>query len=157
MAVLDPLRVVVTNYPEGRSEQVEVENNPEDAGAGTRLLPFSRELFIERGDFMEQAPRKFFRLSPGREVRLKGAYYITCDQVVKDDAGQVTELRCSYDPGSRGGGTADGRVVRGTLHWVSAEHAVNVEVRLYDHLFTTEHMNEVEHEHPDRHLNPTRR
>ena len=154
MAVLDPLKVVITNYPEGQTEQVEVENNPEDPGAGKRTLPFTRELFIERSDFMEQAPRKFFRLSPGREVRLKGAYYITCDAAVKDGAGRVTELRCSYDPASRGGGTADGRRVRGTLHWVSAEHAHTAEVRLYDHLFTTENMNEVEHDDLARHLNP---
>ena len=154
MAVLDPLRVVITNYPEGQTEQVEVENNPEDPDAGTRTLPFSRELYVERSDFMEQAPRKFFRLSPGREVRLKGAYYITCDEAVKDDDGRVTELRCSYDPASRGGGTADGRRVRGTLHWVSAEHAHGAEVRLYDHLFTTENMNEVEHDDLARHLNP---
>ena len=154
MAVLDPLRVVITNYPEGRTEQVEVENNPEDPGAGTRRLPFTRELFVERSDFLEQAPRKFFRLAPGREVRLKGAYYVTCDEVVKDGAGRVTELRCSYDPASRGGGTADGRVVRGTLHWVSAAHAHDAEVRLYDHLFTTENMNEVGHEELAQHLNP---
>ena len=154
MAVLDPLKAVITNYPEGQTEQVEVENNPEDPDAGKRTLPFTRELFIERSDFMEQAPRKFFRLSPGREVRLKGAYYITCDEAVKDGAGRVTELRCSYDPASRGGGTADGRRVRGTLHWVSAEHAHSAEVRLYDHLFTTENMNEVEHDDLARHLNP---
>ena len=154
MAVLDPLRVLITNYPEGRTEQVEVENNPEDPGAGRRTLPFTRELFIERSDFMEQAPRKFFRLSPGREVRLKGAYYITCDEAVKDGDGRVTELRCSYDPASRGGGTADGRRVRGTLHWVSAEHAHTAEVRLYDHLFTTENMNDVGHDDLTRHLNP---
>ena len=154
MAVLDPLRVVITNYPEGQTEQVEAENNPEDPSAGTRLLPFSREIYIERSDFMEQAPRKFFRLSPGREVRLKSAYYITCDEVVKDGDGRVTELRCSYDPASRGGGTADGRVVRGTLQWVTAAHALSAEVRLYDHLFTTENMNEVGHDDLDQHLNP---
>ena len=154
MAVLDPLRVVLSNYPEGRSEQVEVDNNPEDPNAGTRPLPFTRELFIERSDFMEQAPRKFFRLAPGREVRLKGAYYITCNEVVRDDSGRVVELRCTYDPESRGGGTADGRVVRGTLQWVSAAHALSVEVRLYDHLFTTENMNEVDHAELSRHLNP---
>ena len=154
MAVLDPLPVVITNYPEGQTEQVEAENNPEDPSAGTRLLPFSREIYIERSDFMEQAPRKFFRLAPGREVRLKSAYYITCDEVVKDGDGRVTELRCSYDPASRGGGTADGRVVRGTLQWVSAAHAVSAEVRLYDHLFTTENMNEVGHDDLDQHLNP---
>ena len=154
MAVLDPLRVVITNYPEGRTEQIEAEDNPEDPAAGTRLLPFTRELFIERSDFMEQASRKFFRLAPGREVRLKSAYYITCDELVKDGDGRVTELRCSYDPASRGGGTADGRVVRGTLQWVSAAHALSAEVRLYDHLFTTENMNEVGHDDLDQHLNP---
>jgi len=135
MAVLDPLKVVITNYPEGRVEDVECLNNPENAADGTRLVPFGRELWIERGDFMEDPPRKFFRLGPGREVRLKHAYYITCDEAVKDADGRITELRCTYDPESRGGSTPDGRKVRGTLHWVSAAHAVDAEVRLYDHLF----------------------
>ena len=140
MAVLDPLRVVITNYPQGRTEQITAENNPEDETAGSHELPFSGELYIEADDFMEDPPRKFFRLAPGREVRLKHAYYITCDEVVKDTDGRVVELRCSYDPESRGGGTADGRKVKGTLHWVSAPHAVDAEVRLYDHLFSREDM-----------------
>ncbi|MBD3220789.1 glutamine--tRNA ligase/YqeY domain fusion protein [bacterium] len=135
MAVLRPLKVVITNYPEDRVEMVDCVNNPEDASAGTRQVPFSRELWIERDDFREEAPRKFFRLKPGSEVRLKHAYYITCDEVIKDEAGEIVELRCSYDPESRGGSTPDGRKVRGTLHWVSCQHAVAAEVRLYDHLF----------------------
>jgi glutaminyl-tRNA synthetase len=135
MAVLHPLKVVITNYPEGQVEMVECVNNPEDEAAGTREVPFSRELWIERDDFREEAPRKFFRLKPGAEVRLKHAYYITCDEVVKDDQGEVVELRCSYDPESRGGTTPDGRRVKGTLQWVSDAHAVEAEVRLYDHLF----------------------
>jgi glutaminyl-tRNA synthetase len=137
MAVLDPLRVVITNYPEERVEEVEAVNNPEDESAGTRMLPFSRELYIERSDFREDPPRKFFRLAPGREVRLKHAYYITCNEVIKDGAGDIVELHCTYDPQSRGGGTTDGRKVKGTLHWVSASHAVEAEVRLYDHLLTS--------------------
>lgn len=138
MAVLDPLKVIITNYPEGQSEEFEPINNPEDPDAGTHTVPFSREIYIERADFLEDAPRKFFRLSPGREVRLKYAYYITCDEVIKDDDGRVIELHCSYDPESRGGGTPDNRKVKGTLHWVSAQHAVEAEVRLYDRLFTVE-------------------
>ena len=140
MVVLDPVKVVITNYPEGQTESFTAENNPEDPEAGSRELPFSRELYIERGDFMEDPPKKFFRLAPGREVRLKHAYYITCDDVIRDDAGNVTELRCSYDPESRGGETPDGRKVKGTLHWVDAANAVPVEVRLYDHLFVREDM-----------------
>jgi len=135
MTVLRPLKVVITNYPEGQTEMITCVNNPEDESAGTREVPFGRELWIEREDFREEAPRKFFRLKPGHEVRLKHAYYITCDEVVKDDSGEIVELRCSYDPESRGGDTPDGRKVRGTLHWVSCEHAVEAEVRLYDHLF----------------------
>jgi len=139
MAVLNPLRVVITNYPDGKVEEFETENNPEDPSAGTRLVPFSKVIYIERDDFMENPPRKFFRLAPGREVRLKSAYYITCDEVVKDPAtGEIVELRCSYDPESRGGATPDGRKVRGTLHWVSAAHAVRAEVRLYEQLFLSE-------------------
>lgn len=139
MAVLNPLRVVITNYPEGQVEEVEVENNPEDPSAGSRKVPFSRVVYIEREDFMEDPPKKFFRLAPGREVRLKGAYYITCEEVVKDpETGEIVELRCVYDPESRGGHTPDGRRVRGTLHWVSAEHAIPAEVRLYEQLFLTE-------------------
>ena len=139
MAVLDPVRLVIENYPEEQVEYVESENNPEDAAAGHRLLPFSRTLYIERDDFAETPPRGFHRLSPGREVRLKDAYYVTCTGVVKDEAtGEITELRCVYDPDTRGGTSADGRRVRGTSHWVSAEHCVEAEVRLYDHLFTQE-------------------
>jgi glutaminyl-tRNA synthetase len=135
MVVLRPLKVVITNYPEGRVEDIECVNNPEDADSGTRLVPFSRELWIEQDDFREEAPRKFFRLKPGGEVRLKHAYFITCDEVIKNDRGEVVELRCSYDPDSRGGQSPDGRKVQGTLHWVSARHAVTAEVRLYDNLF----------------------
>src|SRR5690349_2599880 len=138
MTVLRPLKVVITNYPEGQVEQVDVINNPEDASAGTRKVPFSRELFIERDDFMEQPPKKFFRLSPGKEVRLRCAYFITCNEVVKDEHGEVQELRCTYDPATRGGDSPDGRRVKATLHWVSAAHAIPVEVRLYDRLFSVE-------------------
>ena len=138
MAVLRPLRVVLTNYPEGQVEELDAVNNPEDPDAGTRKVPFSREILVERDDFREDAPKKWFRLTPGREVRLKHAYIIRCSEVVKDDAGEVTELRCTYDPETRGGDTPDGRKVRGTLHWVSAAQAVQAEVRLYDHLFRTE-------------------
>jgi glutaminyl-tRNA synthetase len=138
MAVLRPLKVVIENYPEGEVEEVEAVNNPEDEAAGKRKVPFSRELYIERDDFMEEPPRKFFRLAPGREVRLRYAYFVTCRDVVKNDAGEVVELRCTYDPETRGGNAPDGRKVKGTLHWVSAAHAVPAEVRLYDHLFTAE-------------------
>ena len=138
MAVLRPLRVVLTNYAEGQVEEVDVINNPEDASAGTRKVPFSRVLYIERDDFMEDPPKKFFRLSPGREVRLRCAYFITCTEVVKDTAGSIVELRCTYDPATRGGDSPDGRKVKATLHWVSAAHAVPAEVRLYDRLFSAE-------------------
>ncbi len=138
MAVLNPLKIVIENYPEGESEMLEAINNPEDAGAGTRNVPFSRELYIERDDFMEDPPKKFFRLGPGREVRLRYAYYVTCTDVIKDDAGNVTELRCSYDAETRGGDSPDGRKVRGTLHWVSACHALDADVRRFEHLFTDE-------------------
>ena len=136
-AVLDPLRVVITNYPEGGGEVVDVVNNPEDPGAGTREVPFGRELWIERDDFMEDPPPKFFRLAPGREVRLRNAYFITCDEVVKDDSGRVVELRCTYDPATRGGDAPDGRRPKATLHWVSASLGIPAEVRLYDHLFSS--------------------
>jgi glutaminyl-tRNA synthetase len=139
MAVLNPLRVVLVNYPEGQVEEFATENNPEDPNAGVRHVPFSRVVYIERDDFMEDPPKKFFRLAPGREVRLKSAYYITCQEVVKDpQTGEIVELRCTYDPESRGGSTPDNRRVRGTLHWVSEDHAVKAEVRLYDHLFLTD-------------------
>jgi len=133
--VLDPLKVVITNWPEDRIETMEVVNNPEDPGAGTRIVEFGRELWIERDDFMEEPVPKFFRLAPGREVRLRNAYFVTCHEVVKGDAGRVMELRCSYDPLTRGGDSPDGRRPKATLHWVSAAHAVPAEVRLYDHLF----------------------
>ncbi len=138
MAVLRPLKVVLKNYPEGQVEQVDVINNPEDPAAGTRQVPFSRELYIEREDFMEAPPKKFFRLAPGREVRLRGAYFITCTDVVKDDRGEIIEIRCTYDPATRGGSSPDNRRVKATLHWVSRAHALPVEVRLYDRLFSVE-------------------
>ena len=136
MAVLRPLRVVLTNYPEGQVEEFEAINNPEHPDAGSRRVPFSRVLYIEREDFMEDPPKKFFRLAPGREVRLRYAYLVTCQEVVKDEHGEVVELRCTYDPATRGGSAPDGRSPKATLHWVSAAHAVPAEVRLYDHLFT---------------------
>jgi len=135
-AVLDPLKVVIENYPEGQVEEMEVVNNPEDPAAGTRSVEFARELWIERDDFMEEPAAKFFRLAPGREVRLRSAYFVTCREVVKDGAGTIVELRCTYDPSTRGGDAPDGRRPKATLHWVSAAHAVPAEVRLYDHLFS---------------------
>ncbi len=135
MGVLKPLKVVITNYPAGQTEMLEAVNNPEDPAAGTREVPFSGTLYIERDDFMENPPKKFFRLAPGVEVRLRYAYFIKCTDVVKDDAGEVVELRCTYDPDTRGGNAPDGRKVKGTIHWVSAEHALPAEVRLYDYLF----------------------
>jgi len=143
MGVLRPLKVVIENYPEGQVEELDAGNNPEDAAAGTRKVPFSRELYIEQDDFREDPPKKFFRLAPGREVRLRYAYFITCRTVVKDAAGNVTELRCTYDPATRGGAAPDGRKVKATLHWVSAARAVDAEVRLYDHLFTAEDPSDV--------------
>ncbi|HMA68184.1 MAG TPA: glutamine--tRNA ligase/YqeY domain fusion protein [Desulfosalsimonadaceae bacterium] len=136
MAVLRPLKVVIENYPEDAEEQLDAVNNPEDEAMGVRQIPFSRELFIEREDFMEEPPKKFFRLAPGREVRLRYGYFITCNQAIKDAEGQIVELRCTYDPQTRGGDAPDGRKVKSTLHWVSASHAAEAEVRLYDHLFT---------------------
>jgi glutaminyl-tRNA synthetase len=138
MGVLRPLKVVIENYPEDQVEELDAINNPEDPEAGSRKVPFSRELYIERDDFMEDPPKKFFRLGPGREVRLRYAYYITCNDVVKDENGEVVELRCSYDPETKGGDSPDGRKVKGTLHWVSAAKALNAEVRLYDRLFSKE-------------------
>ena len=135
MAVVRPLKVVIENYPEGESEMLEAVNNPNDPNAGTREVPFARELYVERDDFMEDAPKKFFRLTPGREVRLRNAYFVTCREAVKDEAGEVVELRCTYDPETRGGNAPDGRKVKATIHWVSAAHAEAAEVRLYDHLF----------------------
>jgi glutaminyl-tRNA synthetase len=145
MGVLRPLKVVLTNYPDDQVEEFVSENNPQDANAGSRKIPFSNVLYIEQDDFMEDPPKKFFRLGPGREVRLKHAYYITCQEVVKDEAtGEVIELRCTYDPETRGGDSPDGRKVKGTLHWVSAEHAVPAEVRLYDRLFQCENPEDTE-------------
>ncbi|MDQ6803132.1 MAG: glutamine--tRNA ligase/YqeY domain fusion protein [Acidobacteriota bacterium] len=138
MGVLDPLRVVIENYPEGEAESFETANNPEDANAGKRSVPFSRVVYIEREDFMEDPPKKFFRLAPGREVRLRSAYFITCTGVTKDKGGHVVELRATYDPATRGGDAPDGRRPKATLHWVSAEHAIECEVRLYDRLFRSE-------------------
>ncbi|MBC8350187.1 MAG: glutamine--tRNA ligase/YqeY domain fusion protein [Verrucomicrobia bacterium] len=138
MGVLRPLKVVIENYPENQVEELDAINNPENPDAGSRKVPFSRELYIECEDFMEDPPKKFFRLGPGREVRLRYAYYITCNDVVKDDNGEVVELRCSYDPETKGGDSPDGRKVKGTLHWVSASKALNAEVRLYDRLFSKE-------------------
>ena len=144
MGVLRPLKVVITNYPEGQSEDLEAINNPEDPSAGTRAVPFSRELYIEREDFMEDPPRKFYRLAPGREVRLRYAYFVTCTDVVKDEYGEVVELRCTYDPATRGGDSPDGRKVKSTLHWVSAGHALAAEVRLYGPLLLDETSREAE-------------
>ncbi|TAK13615.1 MAG: glutamine--tRNA ligase/YqeY domain fusion protein [Acidobacteria bacterium] len=138
MAVLRPLKIVLENYPEGQSEAMEVVNHPDDPSAGTRKVPFSREIYIERDDFLEDPPKKFFRLAPGREVRLRNAYLVTCREAVKNAAGEITELRCTYDPATRGGDAPDGRKVKATLHWVSAAHAVDAEVRLYDRLFSVE-------------------
>ena len=144
MAVLNPLKVVIENWPEGQVEWREAINNPEDPEAGTRKVPFSGELYIEREDFMEDAPKKFFRLAPGREVRLRYGYFIKCESVIKDpETGEITELRCTYDPETAGGKAPDGRKVKGTIHWVSAEHAADAEIRLYDNLFTLENANDV--------------
>jgi glutaminyl-tRNA synthetase len=156
MAVLNPLKVIITNYPEDKEEDLEAVNNPEDEDAGTRMIPFSREIYIEKDDFREDPPRKYFRLAPGAEVRLKHAYYITCEKVIKDPASsEITELHCTYDPKSRGGWTDDGRKVKGTLHWVSVQHAVNAEVRLYEHLFLKENPGDIEEgEDLNYYLNP---
>ncbi len=144
MAVLRPLRVVIDNYPDHLVEEMEAVNNPEDASAGTRKVPFSKVLYIERDDFQEVPPKQFYRLSPGREVRLRYGYFITCTGVVKDDLGEITEIHCTYDPATRGGNAPDGRKVKSTIHWVSAEHAIEAEVRLYENLFTREDPNETD-------------
>ena len=144
MAVLNPLKVVITNYPENQVENLTAINNPEDESAGTRLVPFSREIYIERDDFMENPPKKYFRLALGQEVRLRYAYFIKCEEVIKDAEGNIVELHCSYDPASKGGNSPDGRKVKGTIHWVSAEHAIDAEVRLFDRLFSKENPEEVE-------------
>ncbi len=138
MAVLNPIKVVIENYPDDTTEELECINNPEDPKAGTRKVPFSKTLYIERDDFMEDPPKKFFRLAPGREVRLRYAYFLKCNDVIKNDQGEVSELRCTYDPETKGGNSPDGRKVKATIHWVSAEHAIDAEVRLYDRLFTAE-------------------
>ncbi len=143
MAVLNPLKVVLTNYPEGQTEELDAVNNPEDPTQGTRKVPFGKVLYIEQDDFLEDPPKKFFRLAPGREVRLRWGYYITCQEVVKDAAGNVVELRCTYDPATRGGNAPDGRKVKSTIHWVAAEQALSAEVRLYDKLFTIENVADI--------------
>lgn len=144
MGVLDPVKLVIENYPEGEEEKLDAINNPEDENAGTRKVPFSRELYIERADFMEDPPKKFFRLAPGREVRLRYAYFVTCKEAIKDENGNITEIRCTYDPATKGGDAPDGRKVKATLHWVSAKHAIKAEVREYETLFTKENPEEVE-------------
>jgi glutaminyl-tRNA synthetase len=138
MAVLDPLKVVITNYPDGQIEELTSSNNPEDEAAGTRTVYFSKEIFIEREDFMEDAPNKFFRLKPGGEVRLRNAYFITCNEVIKDNEGNITELHCTYDSASKGGQSPDGRKVKGTIHWADSKTCIDAEVRLYDRLFVKE-------------------
>jgi len=155
MAVLKPLKVIITNYPEDKTEQLEAVNNPEDPAAGTRQVPFSKELYIEQDDFMEDPPKKFYRLAPGREVRLRYAYFVTCTDVIKDENGNITELHCTYDPATRGGDAPDGRKVKSTLHWVSAKHAVTAQIRLYDHLFTKENPDTAEQDRDfTDHINP---
>ncbi|MCC6732876.1 MAG: glutamine--tRNA ligase, partial [Candidatus Omnitrophica bacterium] len=145
MAVLRPLKVTLTNYPEGPTEELDAVNNPEDPSAGTRKVPFSKHLYIEQEDFMENPPSKFFRLSPGREVRLRYAYFIRCEEVIRDEqTGQITELLCTYDPATKGGDAPDGRKVKATLHWVSQDSALKAEVRLYDHLFSKPDPEDVE-------------
>ncbi|GAI05426.1 unnamed protein product, partial [marine sediment metagenome] len=138
MAVLNPIRVIIDNYTEDKTEYLEAVNNPEDPSAGTRKVPFSKVLYIERDDFMQEPPKKFYRLSPGREVRLRYAYFVKCTDVIRDENGNVTGLHCTYDPATRGGDAPDGRKVKATLHWVSAKDALKAEVRLYDNLFTKE-------------------
>jgi len=144
MGVLRPLKVVIDNYPDGQTEQMKAVNNPEDEAAGTRQVPFSKVVYIEQDDFREDPPKQYYRLSPGREVRLRYAYLVTCTSVVKNDGGEVVEVHCTYDPATRGGNTPDGRKVKSTIHWVAAEHAVDGEVRLYENLFTKENPSEVE-------------
>jgi glutaminyl-tRNA synthetase len=144
MAVLRPLKIVIDNYPENQIEEFKLVNNPEDPAAGTRMVPFSRVLYIEQDDFRETPPKQYFRLSPGREVRLRGGYFVTCTGVVKDGKGEAVEVHCTYDPATRGGNAPDGRKVKATIHWVSAGHAAGAEVRLYDSLFTKENPNETE-------------
>lgn len=153
LAVLDPVKVIVTNYPEGQVEEFGAINNPEDPDAGRRMVKFSRELYIERADFMEDAARKFFRLTEGKEVRFKYAYLLTCTKAIKDENGEITEIHCTYDPESKGGSAPDGRKVKGTIHWVSAEHCKEAEVRLYDRLFSVENPDEGVEDYKEN-LNP---
>jgi len=150
--VLNPLKVVIENYPDDQVEEMEAQNHPQNPDMGTRKVTFSKTIYIERDDFMEDAPKKFFRLSEGREVRLRYAYYVTCTSVIKNNNGEVIELRCSYDPETKGGSSPDGRKVKGTIHWVSAQHAINAKVNLYDRLFT--HPNPAGSENIVEHLNP---
>ncbi len=155
MAVLKPLKVVITNYPDGQVEWMDAVNNPEDPSAGTRKVPFSKVLYIEQDDFMENPPSKFFRLSPGKEVRLRYAYFIKCEKAIKDTAGNIVELHCTYDPATRGGDSPDGRKVKATLHWVADSNALDAEIRLYSHLFTRENPEDTpEGEHFTTNLNP---
>src|SRR5260370_30994514 len=144
MAVLGPLKVEIDNYPENHVDEMDAVNNPEDANAGTRKVPFSRVLYIEQDDFREDPPKQYYRLSPGREVRLRYGYFITCKSVVKNDKGEVVEVHCTYDPATRGGNAPDGRKVKSTIHWVSAAHAIDAEVRIYENLFSKEDPSEVE-------------
>jgi glutaminyl-tRNA synthetase len=144
MCVLNPLKVVILNYPDDKVEYIEGINNPEDSSAGTRSIPFSKVLYIERDDFMENPPKKFFRLSPGSEVRLRYTYFIKCVDIIKDSGGNITEIHCTYDPDTKDGYAPDGRKVKGTIHWVSAHHAIPAEIRLYDRLFKKENPSEVE-------------
>ena len=144
LTVIHPLKVVIENYPEGQTEELEAINNPEDESMGTRKLPFSRIIYIEKDDFMEDPPKKYFRLSPGSEVRLRYAYFMKCNDVIKDKNGDILELRCTYDPESKGGKSPDGRKVKGTIHWVSVQHAIEAEIRLYDRLFLQEDPTEVQ-------------
>jgi len=153
MVVFDPVKLVITNYEEGKVEMMQSENNPEDENGGYREVPFSRELYIEREDFMETPVKKYFRLAPGQMVRLKSAYIITCDAVIKDADGNIVELRCSYLPESKSGGDSSGLKVKGTLHWVSVAHAIAAEIRLYDRLFTAENVDAAEGDFKD-HINP---
>jgi glutaminyl-tRNA synthetase len=158
MAVLRPLKVIIDNFPQGKVEEMDAINNPEDPSAGTRKVPFSRELYIEQEDFMEEPPKKFYRLAPGREVRLRYAYFVTCTDAVKDKNGQIVELHCTYDPATRGGDAPDGRKVKSTLHWVSAARSLPAEVRLYDHLFANQNPDDVEEDKDfTSNLNPNSR
>jgi len=154
MCVLDPVKVVIDNYPEDQAEELEAANHPQDPAMGSRKLPFSRELYIERADFMDNPPAKFHRLGPGREVRLRYGYLITCTSVVKDEGGAIREIHCTYDPATRGGSAPDGRKVKGTIHWVSAGHALPCQVRLYDRLFVVENPEADKDINFKQHLNP---